>query len=179
VGFVLTYVVFRSRTFVEVEKSAWAVYAALGTSTSIDFVIAAAMWHYLHKSKGRIIPRLNSKISKVIQYMISSGLFTSACSLAAMFSYILMPNTYICVSLAFVATKLYPGSFLAMLNSRERTNKQMSELFYTSPNISWRRRSLKIVTNSNVSLLGLTSDLSGEATIQSPPKPVLISQNQS
>ena len=61
------------------------------------------MCHYLRKSKGDIM-KLNSKISKVIQYMISSGLFTryllhsilatfilpyrhfSACSLAALFS---------------------------------------------------------------------------------------------
>jgi hypothetical protein len=75
VGFILAYIIFRSRTFSELEESAWAVYAALGTSTSIDFVIAAAMCYYLRKSKGSIT-RLNSKISKIIQYMISSGLLT-------------------------------------------------------------------------------------------------------
>lgn len=173
VGFVLMHIIFRSQTFTELEESAWAVYAALGTATSIDFVIAAAMCYYLRKSQGSVM-RLNSRISKVIQYMISSGLFTSACSLAAMFSYILMPNTYICISLAFLVTKLYAGSFLAMLNSRERTNKRVSELF-TSKN-SWRR-SLKIVSNSSASLFGPRSDMSGEATIQFPEKPAFLSQS--
>jgi hypothetical protein len=90
-----------------------------------------------------------------------------------------MPNTYICISLAFLVTKrepsceelldtdvdsfvlVYAGSFLAMLNSRERTNKRVSELF-TSKN-SWRR-SLKIVSNSSASLFGPRSDMSGEVS---------------
>jgi hypothetical protein len=50
-----------------------------------------------------------------------------------------------------------------MLNSRERANKRVSELFGTTSNISWRH-SLKIVTNSSASLFGPKSDMSGEVS---------------
>jgi cellulose synthase/poly-beta-1,6-N-acetylglucosamine synthase-like glycosyltransferase len=48
-----------------------------------------------------------------------------------------------------------------MLNSRERTNKRVSELFSTTPDTSWRR-SLR-VTNSSTRF-GSKSDFSGEVS---------------
>ncbi|KAF8159005.1 hypothetical protein BJ912DRAFT_832624, partial [Pholiota molesta] len=110
---------YTAHTFLELEKISWAINAALGTSTTIDFIIAASMFYYLSKSKGSIT-RLNSRISTIIQYTLSSGLLTSAFSLGAMFSYILLPNTFVFIALEFLLTKLYVGSFIAMLNSRER-----------------------------------------------------------
>lgn len=67
---------------------------------------------------------------------------------------------------------VYVGSFLALLNSRERTNKRVSELFNTTPNTSWR--SLKILTNSSASLFGPRSDLSGEVSTAYFPEGELI-----
>ncbi|PPQ94270.1 hypothetical protein CVT25_004927 [Psilocybe cyanescens] len=125
-------------TIPELEKISWVIDAALGTSTAIDFVITAAMCYYLRKSKGGIT-RLNSRISVIMQYSLSSGLLTSACSLSAMFTYILLPNTFIFIALEFLVTKLYVGSFIAMLNARERKIgiSSYSEDNYTQP--SWKR----------------------------------------
>ncbi|KIK06349.1 hypothetical protein K443DRAFT_129931 [Laccaria amethystina LaAM-08-1] len=97
----------------------WIINAALGASTAIDFVISGAMCYYLRMSRGKG-PHLDSRISNLMQYTLSSGLFTSACSLSAMFSHILLPNTLVFLGMAFLLTKVYVGSFLAMLNTRER-----------------------------------------------------------
>lgn len=103
----------------------WIINAALGTSTAIDFVISGVMCYYLRMSQGKA-SHLDSRISALMQYTLSSGLFTSACSLSAMFSYILLPNTFVFLGITFLLTKLYVGSFLAMLNARERKAPQVA-----------------------------------------------------
>ncbi|RXW22279.1 hypothetical protein EST38_g3567 [Candolleomyces aberdarensis] len=125
IGLFLAYKVFTVKRFIELDSIAWAITAALGTSTAIDFFIAAAMCWYLHKSRGAGA-RLNSRIALVMQYSLNTGLLTSACSLTAMFTYILMPNTFVFLGLEFMLTKFYVGSFLAMLNSREKKLPQKS-----------------------------------------------------
>ncbi|KAF9031589.1 hypothetical protein BJ165DRAFT_1535354 [Panaeolus papilionaceus] len=122
IGIVLAYQMYTIETYAELENIAWLVNASLGTATTIDFMIASAMCYYLRKSKGSInkVDRLNSRISIIIQFTLGSGLLTSACSLCAMFSYILVPHTWVFLAFEFVLTKLYVGSFFAMLNARER-----------------------------------------------------------
>ncbi|KAF8956754.1 hypothetical protein BDZ97DRAFT_1925126 [Flammula alnicola] len=141
IGVVLAYLVYTIQTFPELEKIAWAINAALGASTTIDFVISAAMCYYLSKSKGSVT-RLNSRISTIIQYSLSSGLLTSACSLSAMFSYILMPNTFIFLAIEFLLTKreFYVGSFIAMLNARERKIPGMTLYELSNSDPSWKRQ---------------------------------------
>ncbi|KAK7439518.1 hypothetical protein VKT23_017447 [Stygiomarasmius scandens] len=81
------------------------------------------MCYYLKKSQGSE-QRLNSKISTVMQYTLSSGLLTSAVSLSTLFTYTLMPNNLIFLGLQFLLTKFYVGSFLAMLNARHRPSNK-------------------------------------------------------
>lgn len=139
VGSILAYKVFTVHIFLELDRISWSFIAALATSTTIDFVIAITMCYYLSKSKGSIT-RLNSRISTVIQITLSSGLLTTAFSLATMFSYILLPNTFIFLALGFLLTKLYVGSFITMLNSRERNPPRSSVLDgYTASLPSWQR----------------------------------------
>ncbi|EAU87880.1 hypothetical protein CC1G_01527 [Coprinopsis cinerea okayama7 len=125
IGIVLAYKVFTVKLYSELDGIAWIITAGLGTSTAIDFFITAAMCYYLRKSLGNG-PRLNSRISVVTQYTLSSGLLTSACSLSTMFCYILLPNTFVFLGLEFLLTKFYVGSFLAMLNARERTQNELT-----------------------------------------------------
>ncbi|RDB17544.1 hypothetical protein Hypma_001182 [Hypsizygus marmoreus] len=119
IGIIIAYQIYTVDKYKELDAVGWAINASLATSTAIDFVIAGAMCFYLRKSKGSET-RLNSRISRMMQYTLSSGLFTSACSLSAMFSYILLPETFIFLAVEFLLTKLYVGSFFAMLNARER-----------------------------------------------------------
>ncbi|KAF8798692.1 hypothetical protein BYT27DRAFT_7122973 [Phlegmacium glaucopus] len=107
-------------TYLELSKVSAIINAGSALSTLNDFVIAAAMCYYLRKSKG-LISELNSRISIIIQYTVASGLLTSAFSLSSLFSYISLPHTFVFVALQFLLTKLYIGSYLALLNARERS----------------------------------------------------------
>ncbi|KXN86959.1 hypothetical protein AN958_09456 [Leucoagaricus sp. SymC.cos] len=120
IGTILAYYSYTVHTYAELGKISWIINAAFATTTGIDFVITAAMCFYLWKSQAPA-SRLNSRISTVIQYTLGSGLFTSACSLSALFTYNLLPSTFIFLGLEFLVTKLYIVSFLTMLNARKRT----------------------------------------------------------
>ncbi|PPQ66420.1 hypothetical protein CVT26_011289 [Gymnopilus dilepis] len=138
IGVAFAYSIYTVHIYTDLEKVSWAINAALATATTIDFIIAGAMCYYLRKSKGSVT-RLNSRISTVMQYTLSSGLFTSACSLAAMFCYILLPNTFVFLAVEFLLTKLYVGSFIAMLNARERKMEEPTSVdFATNPSWSWK-----------------------------------------
>ncbi|GLB44434.1 hypothetical protein LshimejAT787_1700610 [Lyophyllum shimeji] len=129
IGIILAYQLFTVGSYPELDGISWAINASLATSTAIDFVIAGAMCFYLRKSKGTYnASRLNSRISRMMQYMLGSGLFTSACSLSAMFSYILLPDTFVFLAVQFILTKLYVGSFFAMLNARERDDNAQGDI---------------------------------------------------
>jgi hypothetical protein len=123
IGVVLACKIFKAKLFTDLNNFFWVITAGLGTSTFIDFFIAGAMCWYLHKSRGTG-RRLNSRIAVVMQYTLCSGLLTSACSLSTMFTYILLPNTFVFLGLQFMLTKFYVVSFIAMLNARERPVKQ-------------------------------------------------------
>ncbi|KAF9447782.1 hypothetical protein P691DRAFT_801836 [Macrolepiota fuliginosa MF-IS2] len=120
IGAVLAYQIYTIHTYAELGRISWVINSAFATATGIDFIITASMCYYLWKSQAPA-SRLNSRISTIIQYTLSSGLLTSACSLSALFSYILLSNTFVFLGLQFILTKLYVASFLTMLNARKRT----------------------------------------------------------
>ncbi|THU83234.1 hypothetical protein K435DRAFT_871487 [Dendrothele bispora CBS 962.96] len=122
VGVAFAYQVYAASTFESLQGITWAIDTSLATSTTIDFIISLAMCYYLRKSRGSE-QRLNSKISTVMQYTLSSGLFTSAVSLSTLFTFTLMPNNLIFLGLQLLVTKFYVGSFLAMLNARNTPTK--------------------------------------------------------
>ncbi|ESK92812.1 hypothetical protein Moror_9144 [Moniliophthora roreri MCA 2997] len=148
IGIILSYKVYGSDTFAGLENIAWAINASLATSTVIDFLMSSAMCYYLWKSKCHD-SRLNSRISTVMQYTLCTGLITSACSLSALFTYTLMPNNLIFLALEFLLTKLYVGSFLAMLNARQprqRIRKTQEETNDDSSSHNFRNLQFKIQT---------------------------------
>lgn len=137
VGILLACLLYTIRTYTELSKISWSINAAISVSTLIDSVIAAAMCYYLVKSKG-LRPELNSRISTIIQCILGSGLLTSACSLSTLFSYNLLPKTFVFLALQFLLTKLYVGSYLAMLNARERPGLEGGSFGGTASLDRWR-----------------------------------------
>ncbi|KAJ7466213.1 hypothetical protein B0H11DRAFT_2239946 [Mycena galericulata] len=119
IGIVLAYETFTITSWSQVPDVAWAVESSFAASTAIDVVISVAMCHYLRKSKG-IESYLNSRISTLMQYTLSCGIFTSACSLSCLFTFILLPNTLIFLALTYLLTRLYVNSFFTMMNARRR-----------------------------------------------------------
>ncbi|KAF9264543.1 hypothetical protein L218DRAFT_925860 [Marasmius fiardii PR-910] len=141
VGILLAYAVYTVDTFAALEHVSWAINSSLASSTAIDFTMAAAMCYYLSRSMSLGESGLNSRISTVMQYTLGSGLLTSACSLSTLFTYNLMPNNFIFLSLEFLLTRLYVGSFLAMLNARQRPQPESSHKTTTStalPSVHFR-----------------------------------------
>ncbi|KIY53217.1 hypothetical protein FISHEDRAFT_33683, partial [Fistulina hepatica ATCC 64428] len=118
---VLAYQTFRSSTFSELEHVGitWAVSASLAGATAIDIFLALCMCWYLHLSTG-LESILDSRIGAVIVYTLGSGALTSFGSVAALVAYIFLPNTFVYLSIEFLLTKLYVGSFVAMLNGRRQ-----------------------------------------------------------
>ncbi|KAF8994490.1 hypothetical protein BDQ17DRAFT_1366874 [Cyathus striatus] len=123
IGIVVACRIFSLDSYNNLDHISWLIIAAFATATSIDFMIATAMCYYLRKSQGSIT-RLHSRISTVMQYTLSTGLLTSACSLAAIFTYILLPNTSVFIGIEFLLTKLYVVSFFTMLNARKREDSE-------------------------------------------------------
>ncbi|KAJ7685925.1 hypothetical protein B0H17DRAFT_1072932 [Mycena rosella] len=119
IGIVLAYETCTISVWSDTASISWAVQASFAASTAIDIVISVAMCYYLRKSKGAEL-RLNSRISTLMQYTLSCGVFTSACSLACLFTFILMPNNLIFLALTYLLTRLYVNSFTAMMNARQR-----------------------------------------------------------
>lgn len=129
VGILLAYAIYTVDTFDDLTHISWAINTSLAASTTIDFSIAAAMCYYLDgtmKNTAFEKTGLDSRISALMQYTLGSGLLTSACSLSVLFTYNLMPNNFIFLALEFLLTRLYVGSFLAMLNSR-RSKRQAAQ----------------------------------------------------
>ncbi|KAK0471245.1 hypothetical protein IW261DRAFT_1425368 [Armillaria novae-zelandiae] len=112
IGIALTYEIYTAPTFSSLVFStkAWAMESSLAASTLIDFVQAFAMCYYLRKTHSD----LNSRISAVMQYTLGSGLVTSACSLAVLFT--VRPRLFPMLDLT--TGLIYVGSFLGMLNAR-------------------------------------------------------------
>ncbi|KAG6809682.1 hypothetical protein H0H92_015157 [Tricholoma furcatifolium] len=126
VGPILAYEISTIHYYADITRIAWSVNTSLATSTATDFVLAGAMCWYLLKSRSSHSDHLNTRISHLIQYTLGSGIFTSACSLSAMICYIVMPDTFIYLAVSFALTKLYVGSFLAMLNARQHSDNGSS-----------------------------------------------------
>ncbi|KAL0952360.1 hypothetical protein HGRIS_006639 [Hohenbuehelia grisea] len=119
IGIILAYKVYTVTLFSDHEHIGWAIIASLATSTVVDFIIAFSMCYYLRKSRG-LQSRLNSKLSTMMQFVLSSGFLTSACSTTALVAYVAMPHTLVFIGVESLLTKLYINSFLAMLNARDR-----------------------------------------------------------
>ncbi|KAL4269447.1 DUF6534 domain-containing protein [Pleurotus pulmonarius] len=119
VGMALAHGVYTLTFVADHEKIGWAIIASLATATFVDFFIAGAMVYYLRRSRG-LQQHVNSKISTLMQMSLTSGILTSACSTAALITYVALPKTLIFMGVESFLTKLYINSFLAMLNARER-----------------------------------------------------------
>ncbi|KAJ7292055.1 hypothetical protein C8J57DRAFT_1274522 [Mycena rebaudengoi] len=150
VGILLAYETYTLNMWLDTSRITWAVTFSFAASTAIDILISIAMCFYLKKSKGSE-SRLNSRISTLMQYTLSCGVFTSACSLACLFTFLLMPNNLIFLAFTYLLTRLYVNSFMAMMNARQR--------FYR-PNDSSLPLALSIPVSSPVFTYGTPPQIS-------------------
>ncbi|KAJ8517917.1 hypothetical protein ONZ45_g4960 [Pleurotus djamor] len=122
IGMVLAQQVYTLTNIADHTGIGWAIIASLATATFVDFVISFAMVYYLRKSRG-LQNRVNSRIAMMMQFVLGSGMLTSATSMGALISYVAAPDTLIFMGIESFLTKLYINSFIAMLNARERVKE--------------------------------------------------------
>ncbi|KAJ7191266.1 hypothetical protein GGX14DRAFT_528867 [Mycena pura] len=132
IGIVVTVKTYSITSFLQTPAIAWAVEASLAASSTIDIILSGAMCYYLRKSKGTGLA-LNSRISALMQYTLSCGVFTSACSVTGLFTFILMPNNLVYLALTFLLTRLYINSFMAMMNARQRQRRGADGVMVSFP----------------------------------------------
>jgi hypothetical protein len=127
IGIVTIVETYQISTFVGLRDKAWVIYASFGSATLVDFIITGGMCVYLQQSRSPAgFSSLDTTLYTLMQYIISSGLATSACSTAALIAFSVKPNTMIFVAIQFLLTKLYVNSFLALLNSRQIKTEAVS-----------------------------------------------------
>ncbi|PBK84121.1 hypothetical protein ARMGADRAFT_1088589 [Armillaria gallica] len=109
-----------------------AIYIFFAMATAADFAISPMMWYYLHKVRvATDFSTTASLLLSLMRLVVVSGLAISACSLLALISYIVWPETLIFLGVEFIIPKLYINSLLAMLNYRREhveSNSSNAEL---------------------------------------------------
>ncbi|KAG1842973.1 hypothetical protein F4604DRAFT_1597085, partial [Suillus subluteus] len=81
------------------------------------YLIASSLCYLLATSRTGF-SSTDSLVTKLASYTISTGCLTSVCSIIAVITCAVMPNNFIFLSIAFLVTKLYVNSFMALLNAK-------------------------------------------------------------
>ncbi|KAG1840177.1 hypothetical protein DFJ58DRAFT_94450, partial [Suillus subalutaceus] len=108
---------YRSHVFQDIVATEWASYLTLGSATFNDILIASSLCYLLATSRTGF-SSTDSLVTKLVSYTISTGCLTSVCSIIAVITCAVMPNNFIFLSIAFLVTKLYVNSFMALLNAK-------------------------------------------------------------
>jgi hypothetical protein len=96
----------------------WAGYFVLGHATVLDVVFASSFCAHLSQYRKTNFPGINSAISTIVAYTVSTNLLTSICSLSVIILCATMPGSFTFLAVEFLLTKLYVNSYMAMLNAR-------------------------------------------------------------
>lgn len=105
--------------FTEAASLSWILYFVLSVIVVTDAYIAISLSIYLYKSRSRFNKRIDSLLTKLMLYVINTGVATSILSTACLVSYVTMPNVYIFIGILFPLNQLYANSLLASFNARD------------------------------------------------------------
>lgn len=105
--------------FTEAAKLSWILYFDLSIIVFTDSYIAIFLSYYLYRSRSRFNKRIDTLLTKLILYVMNTGVATSVMSCACLISYISMPNAYIFIGIMFPLNQLYANSLLASFNARD------------------------------------------------------------
>ncbi|KAJ7824780.1 hypothetical protein B0H14DRAFT_3145530 [Mycena olivaceomarginata] len=95
------------------------VIAVFAVGAGVDLSIAVILCCYLHREMS-IFDRINSLLTRIIQYTLATGLATSLLALGCLIAYLVSPHTFIFLAMHFSLGRMYTNALLATLNSRKR-----------------------------------------------------------
>ncbi|KAF8879136.1 hypothetical protein BD779DRAFT_1163234 [Infundibulicybe gibba] len=84
----------------------------------IDVLIAGTLCVLLYRARTGF-KKSDSIINRLMIFVVNTGVLTSCCAIASLFSLLLSPNTLIYATFYFCIGRLYTNSLLATLNARK------------------------------------------------------------
>ncbi|KAK0457556.1 uncharacterized protein EV420DRAFT_502522 [Desarmillaria tabescens] len=120
-GIYITYDIYITPNITAISIIRRSIYTFFSVIAATDFIIALMMCYYLHKVREDTqFSSTSAVVVTLMRIILVSGLATSACSLFALLSYIVWPESLIFLGIDFALPKLYVNSLLAMLNYRPK-----------------------------------------------------------
>jgi len=104
----------------------WAIFFGFSVTIAVDVFIAGVMSFLLYRSQTGM-KRTDSMLFTLIQYVIGTGVLTSAASIIYVILYVAKPDSLLYLAQEFSITRLYTNSYLAMMNARSGLRGQMCE----------------------------------------------------
>ncbi|KAK0191225.1 hypothetical protein F5146DRAFT_1138013 [Armillaria mellea] len=117
IGIVLAFKISSVKYFANARQSMPYGVSALACEVVCDTIITASMVHYLRKSESGI-PSSNKVLRILMHYIVNTGALTTAMAIATVIGWAVTPDELIDITFYVVMVRLYPCSFLAILNSR-------------------------------------------------------------
>ncbi|TFK39374.1 hypothetical protein BDQ12DRAFT_53551 [Crucibulum laeve] len=102
------------------------VIAVFSISAGFDLILAGLLCFYLRNSTGNF-DRMNTLVSRVIQYTVATGLLTSIVAVACLVAYLIRPTSFIFIAIHFSLGRMYTNALLATLNARQKLKESMME----------------------------------------------------
>ncbi|KAH7922959.1 hypothetical protein BV22DRAFT_621731 [Leucogyrophana mollusca] len=117
VAITLIWAVYQFHVVTDLIGAEWPLYLALGAMSVVDMLIAASMCYLLATARTGF-SRTDSFLTKLMTYILNTGLLTSLCSLTVVITCAAMPRNFAFIGVDFVSVKLYVNAFVALLNAR-------------------------------------------------------------
>ncbi|KAI0648833.1 hypothetical protein C8Q79DRAFT_1007415 [Trametes meyenii] len=115
---VLVWQAFKGHDVQDTKDVTWVVCAVYGLAVSVDSLVTGVLITVLLKSRTGF-KSTDSLIQTLVIYSINSGLVTSIAGMLSFIFALVLSGNMIYTAIAYVATKLYANSVLAVLNTRK------------------------------------------------------------
>ncbi|KAI9068724.1 hypothetical protein FKP32DRAFT_1671966 [Trametes sanguinea] len=109
---------FIKTTFKEYAHVTWIISVAYGMAAVADAILTTILICALRRCRTGM-QRTDSLLDVLILYAISTGLLTCVFDLATFLVTLIQPSDFVWFAVNIVATKVYPASLLAALNTRQ------------------------------------------------------------
>ncbi|KIM38403.1 hypothetical protein M413DRAFT_245692 [Hebeloma cylindrosporum] len=125
-GFIVVVQSYTAKSFEDLNGIRPIICASFILVTAVDVMITCAMCFALNESRSSFVGT-NNKVIMIMRYVLVTGSLTSACSLASLITYIIMPNNLVFMGVGFILPNLYVNSYISLLNARKSMNSNERE----------------------------------------------------
>jgi len=115
---------YSAKNFRQISQYFWTIQFSLSSHAVVDCFLAGAMCYYLQKGRSGF-SQSDGIVTKLIQYVVGSGVVTAACAIATLVVITIKPYGLVWTVFYYMRSKLYVNSFLAFLNARQHIRKRI------------------------------------------------------